>query len=122
MNIYGFLLNGVPFTSEMKFSRWFAFKLQFKPFIHAATINESGKFYLGLTDFFAANNIIISAVKQNVISEILHININKLIYPFRMFTLVLANCRYPLLIPSHYRDVGVHFAKKLCVVGEFALD
>jgi hypothetical protein len=96
--------------------------LQFKPFIHAATINESGKLNLGLTDFLAANNIIVSAVEKNVIPKILYINVNKLIDPFRMLALVFADCRDPLLISSHYCDIGVHFSEKFGVVGEFTFD
>ena len=81
-----------PFAIKMQFASELSFVLYFKPLGKAPSVCKRCKFTLPLANLLEADNVIVTNIEINIVSQILNVDNNGLVNPDWVLALVFTDC------------------------------
>ncbi len=86
------MLFGVPFGLEVNFTSWFTLVLDWEPFVNTVAIyNETAQFGGADSNALIFANIVIPNVEVQFIAQVVDLNVEVFVVPFRSFTTVIVS-------------------------------
>ena len=97
-------------------------EVDLEPIITTLSHAKRGKFDCGLSNKIAITHVFVKNFEVHVIADVLDIDLEKLVGPFRCFAGVLHGLCTDALLASVDHDVGVHLAESLGVARELSFE